>query len=82
VDGALAGTRVGLLLVAASCTMNPLETRVYLMLLVVSCYDITAQVDQEPSIRANTTVLLGNIAQYLGDQYCKKVRSMVGIENV
>jgi hypothetical protein len=31
------------------------------------------QVDQEPSIRANTTVLLGNIAQYLGDQYCKKV---------
>ncbi|KAF6265414.1 armadillo-type protein [Scenedesmus sp. NREL 46B-D3] len=31
------------------------------------------QVDNEPSIRANTTVLLGNIAQYLGDSYCKKV---------
>eukprot|EP00879_Flechtneria_rotunda_P024000 GHRR01025421.1.p1 GENE.GHRR01025421.1~~GHRR01025421.1.p1 ORF type:complete len:475 (+),score=152.72 GHRR01025421.1:1950-3374(+) len=31
------------------------------------------QVDNEPSIRANTTVLLGNIAQYLGDTYCKKV---------
>lgn len=34
---------------------------------------VVLQVDQEPSIRANTTVLLGNIAQYLGDQYCKKV---------
>lgn len=33
-----------------------------------------SQVDQEPSIRANTTVLLGNVAQYLGDTYCKKVK--------
>lgn len=31
------------------------------------------QMDQEPSIRANTTVLLGNIADLLGDVYCKKV---------
>lgn len=37
------------------------------------CVCVLLQVDQEPSIRANTTVLLGNIAQYLGDQYCKKV---------
>jgi hypothetical protein len=48
------------------------------MLLVSVCCDTTVQVDQEPSIRANTTVLLGNIAQYLGDQYCKKVRLMAG----
>lgn len=31
------------------------------------------QVDEEPSIRANTTVLLGNISGYLGDATCKKV---------
>jgi hypothetical protein len=37
------------------------------------CVLLLHQVDNEPSIRANTTVLLGNIAQYLGDTYCKKV---------
>jgi hypothetical protein len=36
---------------------------------------LRSQVDNESSIRANTTVLLGNIAQYLGDVYCKKVGS-------
>ena len=29
--------------------------------------------DEEPSIRANTTVLLGNVAQYLGEATCKRV---------
>jgi SCY1-like protein 1 len=32
-----------------------------------------AQVDEEPSIRANTTVLLGNMATYLGEATCKRV---------
>jgi hypothetical protein len=31
------------------------------------------QIDAEPSIRTNTTVLLGNLAPHLGDAYCKKV---------
>ncbi|EFJ49788.1 hypothetical protein VOLCADRAFT_80567 [Volvox carteri f. nagariensis] len=31
------------------------------------------QVDEEPSIRANTTVLLGNMASYLGDSTCRRV---------
>jgi hypothetical protein len=31
------------------------------------------QVDEKPGIRANTTVLLGNIARYLGDAACKRV---------
>ena len=31
------------------------------------------QVDEEPSIRANTTVLLGNVAKYLGEATCKRV---------
>mmetsp|Transcript_346 Transcript_346/g.854 ORF Transcript_346/g.854 Transcript_346/m.854 type:complete len:822 (+) Transcript_346:2496-4961(+) len=31
------------------------------------------QVDEEPSIRANTTVLLGNLAGYLGEATCKRV---------
>jgi SCY1-like protein 1 len=31
------------------------------------------QVDEEPSIRANTTVLLGNIAPVLGPTVCKRV---------
>ncbi|GIL51106.1 hypothetical protein Vafri_7196 [Volvox africanus] len=31
------------------------------------------QVDEEPSIRANTTVLLGNIASYLGESTCRRV---------
>eukprot|EP00887_Chlorella_sp_A99_P002497 scaffold6.g2497.t1 len=30
-------------------------------------------VDEEPSIRANTTVLLGNLAPHLGEATCKKV---------
>jgi hypothetical protein len=34
---------------------------------------VHTQVDEEPSIRANTTVLLGNIAQYLGEATCKRV---------
>lgn len=29
--------------------------------------------DEEPSIRANTTVLLGNMASYLGDATCRRV---------
>ena len=29
--------------------------------------------DEEPSIRANTTVLLGNLAGYLSEATCKKV---------
>lgn len=33
------------------------------------------QMDPEPSIRANTTVLLGNIAELLGDATCKKARA-------
>lgn len=32
-----------------------------------------AQVDEEPSIRANTTVLLGNLAVHLGEATCKRV---------
>lgn len=31
------------------------------------------QVDQEPTIRANTTILLGNIAKLLGEASCKRV---------
>lgn len=31
------------------------------------------QVDEEPSIRANTTVLLGNIASLLGETACKRI---------
>ncbi len=31
------------------------------------------QVDEESSIRANTTVLLGNIATYLGESTCRRV---------
>ena len=31
------------------------------------------QVDEEPSIRANTTVLLGNIAGLLGETACKRI---------
>ena len=31
------------------------------------------QVDPEPSIRANTTVLLGNIASLLGEAACKRI---------
>ncbi|GLC35616.1 hypothetical protein PLESTM_000343500 [Pleodorina starrii] len=31
------------------------------------------QVDEEPSIRANTTVLLGNIATHLGESTCRRV---------
>jgi hypothetical protein len=31
------------------------------------------QVDSEPSIRANTTVLLGNIAHFLGAAACKRI---------
>ncbi len=31
------------------------------------------QVDEEPSIRANTTVLLGNLAPHLGDATCRRV---------
>lgn len=31
------------------------------------------QIDEEPSIRANTTVLLGNISKYLGEGTCKRV---------
>jgi hypothetical protein len=34
--------------------------------------------DPEPSIRANTTVLLGNIAELLGEAYCKKVGAWEG----
>ena len=41
-----------------------------------SCLNPSAalcQVDEEASIRANTTVLLGNIAKYLGEATCKRV---------
>eukprot|EP00232_Nephroselmis_pyriformis_P021277 CAMPEP_0182856568 /NCGR_PEP_ID=MMETSP0034_2-20130328/2514_1 /TAXON_ID=156128 /ORGANISM="Nephroselmis pyriformis, Strain CCMP717" /LENGTH=603 /DNA_ID=CAMNT_0024987663 /DNA_START=93 /DNA_END=1900 /DNA_ORIENTATION=- len=31
------------------------------------------QVDEEPAIRANTTILLGNLARYLGENSCKRV---------
>jgi len=31
------------------------------------------QMDEEPAIRANTTICLGNIARYLGDATCKRV---------
>lgn len=31
------------------------------------------QIDEEASIRANTTVLLGNVSQYLGEATCKRV---------
>ncbi|PNH01436.1 N-terminal kinase-like protein, partial [Tetrabaena socialis] len=31
------------------------------------------QVDEEPSIRANTTVLLGSVAPLLGDATCRRV---------
>lgn len=31
------------------------------------------QVDEEPPIRANTTILLGNLAQYLGEATQKRV---------
>lgn len=34
---------------------------------------LVPQVDEEPSIRANTTVLLGNVAKYLGEATCKRV---------
>ncbi|GFH25611.1 protein kinase domain-containing protein [Haematococcus lacustris] len=34
------------------------------------------QVDEEASIRANTTVLLGNIAKYLGESTCKRGASL------
>jgi hypothetical protein len=44
-----------------------------LLLLLLLPLLLPCQVDNEPSIRANTTVLLGNVAQYLGDTYCKKV---------
>ncbi len=37
------------------------------------CALCVAQVDEEASIRANTTVLLGNIAKYLGESTCKRV---------
>ena len=33
----------------------------------------TLQVDPEPSIRANTIVLLGNIASLLGEAACKRI---------
>lgn len=39
----------------------------------VSFYDLCSQVDEEPSIRANTTLLLGNLAKHLGEVTCKKV---------
>ena len=32
-----------------------------------------AQVDEEASIRANTTVLLGNLANHLSESTCRKV---------
>eukprot|EP00983_Pelagomonas_calceolata_P004082 132619-Pelagomonas_calceolata.AAC.4 len=38
----------------------------------LSCWT-ASQVDEEPSIRANTTVLLGNLAGYLGEATCKRV---------
>jgi len=38
-----------------------------------ACCFCWAQVDEEPSIRANTTVLLGNMAAYLGEATCKRV---------
>lgn len=31
------------------------------------------QVDEEPAIRANTTILLGNLASYLSESTCKRV---------
>ncbi|CAK0749386.1 hypothetical protein CVIRNUC_001906 [Coccomyxa viridis] len=31
------------------------------------------QVDEEPAIRANTTILLGNLASYLSESACKRV---------
>jgi len=31
------------------------------------------QMDEEPAIRANTTICLGNIARYLGEAACKRV---------
>lgn len=31
------------------------------------------QVDEEPSIRANTTILLGNVAEHLSESTCKRV---------
>lgn len=44
---------------------------------MLSCQHLTfygcSQVDEEPSIRANTTVLLGNIAPSLGASACKRV---------
>jgi SCY1-like protein 1 len=38
---------------------------------VLNC--LLLQVDPEPSIRANTTVLLGNIASLLGQATCKRI---------
>jgi len=32
-----------------------------------------AQVDEEPAIRANTTILLGNLAPHLGEAACRRV---------
>jgi SCY1-like protein 1 len=32
-----------------------------------------AQVDEEPPIRANTTILLGNLAPHLSEATCKRV---------
>lgn len=37
------------------------------------CCLVPHQVDEEHSIRANTTVLLGNISKYLGESTCKRV---------
>ena len=31
------------------------------------------QVDEEPAIRANTTILLGNLASHLSEPACKRV---------
>ena len=31
------------------------------------------KVDEEPAIRANTTILLGNLAGYLSESACKRV---------
>ena len=31
------------------------------------------KVDEEPAIRANTTILLGNLANYLSEATCKRV---------
>lgn len=45
------------------CHLSPLPT----------CFVRPFQVDEEPSIRANTTVLLGTLATHLSEATCRKV---------